>query len=335
VSARPVAAIVGIAGTELTAEEAAMLAAHPPVGLILFGRNVRDPEQMRSLTASLRAVLPDAHILIDQEGGRVARLRPPHWLAHPAAGLIGNDFSNDPKRAIRLAWLCGALIGGECAALGIDVVAAPVLDLLVPGASNVVGDRSFGSDPWAVGRLGRSFANGLMAAGVVPIGKHTPGHGRGSVDSHYALPELDDVSPDDLVPFAMNAHLPWLMTAHIVYRAVDAARPGTLSETVIRDVIRGRIGFGGVLVSDDLSMQAVSGTPAELAVRAVEAGCDLALYGSGDFDRTRALSEICPTVSEMTAWRLTAGRCVTQRRVRLDLKALAAERDELLARLVR
>src|ERR1700744_3670117 len=129
--ATPVAAIVGIAGTELRPEEAAMLAAAPPAGVILFGRNVRDPEQMRALTASLRAVLPGAHILIDQEGGRVARLRPPHWLAHPATGIVGNGFSDDPRRAIRLAWLCGALIGGECQAVGVDAVAAPVLDLLV------------------------------------------------------------------------------------------------------------------------------------------------------------------------------------------------------------
>jgi beta-N-acetylhexosaminidase len=329
--AGPVAAIVGIAGTELLAEEASMLAAAPPVGVILFGRNVRDPEQVRTLTASLRAVLPGAHIMIDQEGGRVARLRPPHWLAHPAAGVVGNGFSGDPGRSIRLAWLCGMLIGGECQALGVDVVAAPVLDLLVPGASTVVGDRSFGADPYTVGRLGRSFASGLMAAGVVPIGKHAPGHGRGRVDSHFALPELDDVREDDLVPFVMNADLPWLMTAHIVYRVVDAGQPGTLSESVIRDVIRGRIGFGGVLVSDDLSMKAVAGTPAELAVRAVGAGCDLALYGSGDFERTQALLGVCPTVSDVTARRLTVGRAVAARRVRLDLAALAAERDALLA----
>jgi beta-N-acetylhexosaminidase len=332
-SAKPVAAIVGIAGTELLAEEAAMLAATPPVGVILFGRNVRDPEQVRALTMSLRTVLPEAHIMIDQEGGRVARLRPPHWLAHPAAGVVGNGFSGDPRKAIRLAWLSGALIGGECSALGIDVVAAPVLDLLVPGVSDVVGDRSFGSDPWAVGRLGRSFASGLMAAGVVPIGKHAPGHGRGRVDSHFALPELDDVNEDDLVPFVMNADLPWLMTAHIVYRAVDADRPGTLSDAVIRAVIRGRIGFGGVLVSDDLSMQAVAGTPADLSVRAVGAGCDLALYGSGDFDLTQALLGVCPTVADETGRRLDVGRSsVARRRLQLDWVALAADRDALLAR---
>jgi beta-N-acetylhexosaminidase len=241
-------------------------------------------------------------------------------------------FANDPAKAIRLAWLCGALIGYECADVGIDVVAAPVLDLLVTGASDVVGDRSFGSDPIAVGRLARAFAEGLMAAGVTPIGKHAPGHGRARVDSHFALPTLADVVADDLVPFGMNATLPWLMTAHVVYTAVDAENPATLSVAAIAGVIRERIGFGGVLVSDDLAMQAVSGTPAELAARAVAAGCDLALYCRGDLAATEALLTACPPLTAAAEGRLAASRgAVAARRLRLDAGALAKERARLVS----
>jgi beta-N-acetylhexosaminidase len=328
----PHAAIVGLEGPVLLPREVALMTSHPPAGIILFGRNVQSRPQLRQLVVSLRQILPpETIIMVDQEGGRVARLRPPEWDVHPAAGIIGNLFDIDPGRSIRLAWLCGALIGHDCVEAGIDVVAAPVLDRFVPGADAVIGDRAFHSDPVVTARLARSFAAGLMAAGATPIGKHAPGHGRALVDSHMALPRLDDLQAGDLQPFVLNAALPWLMTAHIVYASVDPANPATLSETVIRDVIRGTIGFQGVLVTDDLSMKAVAEQPKDSARRALAAGCDLALYGAGDFAATEALLQNCPPLTDQALARLQAGRSsVASQRISIHRNDLATERQTIL-----
>ena len=246
------AAIVGIAGIALDYAEAALFRAHPPAGVILFARNIENPGQLGALTASLRAVLPpQAVLMIDQEGGRVARMRPPHWRAHPPAAAL------DAAGAMRAAWLTGALIGSDCAAAGFDVVAAPVLDLLVPDAGAGIGDRAYSENPAAVAGLGRAMAVGLLAAGMQPVGKHAPGHGRARVDSHHAMPVVD-AAEADLLPFQRNADLPWLMTAHIRYPAWDAEQPATLSARIIAEQIRGAIGFSGVLVSDDLAMHALA-----------------------------------------------------------------------------
>lgn len=324
------AAIVGIAGTELAPAEAALFRAHPPAGVILFRRNVADPPQLRALTAALRQALPpDAVLMADQEGGRVARLRPPHWMAHPPAGAIGARFAASPAEGLRAAWLTGALIGLDCAAAGFDTVAAPVLDLRLPGASEVVGDRAFAAEPGTVARLARAMAAGLLAAGVQPVGKHAPGHGRARVDSHVALPvvEANDLEAD-LLPFAANADLPWMMTAHIVYRAWDPARPATLSPLVIADAIRGRAGFQGVLVSDDLAMEALSGSPAARATGALAAGCDVALYCPGDAAGTAAVLAAVPALTAAARARLAAARALaTRRRLALDPAGLRAERD--------
>jgi beta-N-acetylhexosaminidase len=323
------AAIVGIAGPALSPDEAALFEACPPTGVILFGRNIQDPAQLRALTASLRQVLPpEAELMVDQEGGRVARLRPPHWRAHPPASALGALYQSDPAAALRCAWLTGALIGLDCAEAGFSVVAAPVLDLSVPGAHDVVGDRAFASHPVSVARLGRAMANGLLAGGVVPVGKHVPGHGRAAVDSHLALPVVatDDLAAD-FRPFALNFDLPWLMTAHIVYQGLDPADPATLSATVIRDVIRGRIGFKGVLVTDDLAMKALSGTPADLAARALAAGCDIALYCSGEFAPTQDLLQRCPDLTAQASLRAGRSRVGT---LTLDAGQLYAERARLL-----
>jgi beta-N-acetylhexosaminidase len=327
------AAIVGIAGPVLLAEEAALFRACPPAGIILFARNIRDPAQLSELVTSLRGVLPaDADLMVDQEGGRVARLRPPHWRAHPPAAAIGRRFATDPSAAIRAAWLTGALIGCDCRQAGFTVAAAPVLDVAVPGAHDVVGDRAFAAHPAAVARLGRTVANGLLAAGVLPVGKHAPGHGRAQVDSHLSLPTVAETDLSaDIRPFALNADLPWMMTAHIVYAALDPHLPATLSATVIADVIRGRIGFEGVLVTDDLAMKALSGAPADLAVQALAAGCDIALYCSGDFAATEALLRSCPGLTPAAERRLRAGRhAAANRRLTLDPARLAAEREQLL-----
>ena len=234
---------------------------------------------------------------------------------------------------LRAAWLTGALIGLDCAAAGFDVVAAPVLDLAIPGAHAVIGDRALAEEPLAVARLGRAFAAGLLAAGVQPVGKHAPGHGRARVDSHFALPRVEANDLDaDLLPFALNADLPWAMSAHIVYPAWDAALPATLSPTVIETIIRGRIGFEGVLVTDDLAMKALAGVPADLARQALAAGCDVALYCSGDFAPTAELLARCPPLTAAATARLASARALAaRRRLALDGAALAAERDRLLA----
>jgi len=262
--------------------------------------------------------------MVDQEGGRVARLRPPHWRAHPPGAALGS---------LRVAWLTGALIGLDCAAAGFDVVAAPVLDLGVPGAHTVIGDRALAEDPLTVARLARAMAAGLIAAGVQPIAKHAPGHGRARVDSHLSLPIVEANHLDaDLLPFALNADLPWAMSAHIVYPAWDTTLPATLSPTVIETIIRGRIGFEGVLVTDDLAMKALTGAPADLARQALAAGCDVALYCSGEFAPTAELLARCPSLTEAATARLAAARgLAARRRLPLDAAVLAAERDRLLA----
>jgi beta-N-acetylhexosaminidase len=328
------AAIVGIAGPELSRAEAAMLAAHRPAGVILFARNVREPGQLRALTAALRRVLPaGAVLMVDQEGGRVARLRPPHWRAHPPAAALGALFAADPRAGLRAAWITGALIGQDCADAGFDVAAAPVLDLSFPGAHDVIGDRAFAADPVRVARLGRAVAAGLLAGGIQPVAKHAPGHGRARADSHLELPRVD--APDlsaDFLPFALNTDIPWAMTAHILYTALDPKRPATLSPDVIGSVIRNRIGFGGVLVTDDLAMRALSGQPGELALAALAAGCDIALFCPGEAEPTAALLAACPEITPRAATRLAAGRALARRRrLALDGPALADERDRLLA----
>ncbi len=328
------AAIVGIAGPRLMPEEAALFRAHPPAGVILFARNIQDPPQLRLLTAELRRALPlGATLMVDQEGGRVARLRPPHWQAHPPAAAIGAAFAADPRAGLRAAWLTGMLIGQDCVAAGFDTAAAPVLDLSVPGAHDVIGDRAYAASPTAIARLGRAMADGLMAGGVQPVGKHVPGHGRARVDSHLALPRVDTNDLDsDLLPFALNASLPWLMTAHIVYPVFDPIWPATLSRSVITGIIRGRIGFRGVLVTDDLAMKALQGAPIDLARQALAAGCDLALYCSGAFDETETLLREVVPVRAMTRARLQAARsAVAHRRIVRDPDRLAEERGRLLA----
>ncbi|MGE0222793.1 MAG: beta-N-acetylhexosaminidase [Acetobacteraceae bacterium] len=328
------AAIVGIAGPALTGDEAKLFRACPPAGVILFARNIIDPPQLRQLMAELRAELPpEAVLMVDQEGGRVARLRPPHWGAHPPAAALGALFARDPEGGLRTAWLTGALIGLDCRAAGFDVAAAPVLDLSVPGAHDVIGDRAFAQDPESVALLGREVADGLLASGIQPVGKHAPGHGRARVDSHLTLPcvEHADLSAD-IRPFALNAQLPWLMTAHIVYPGLDPILPATLSRSVIMGIIRGRIGFRGVLVTDDLAMKALSGAPADLAIQALAAGCDLALYCSGDFPPTEALLARCPPLEGHAADRFRAARDLAVRSARpLDAGRLRDERDRLLA----
>jgi beta-N-acetylhexosaminidase len=329
-------AIVGIAGPALSLEEAACLRRYCPTGIILFARNIEEPAQLGRLMVALRdAVGAGAEIMIDQEGGRVARLRPPHWRGFPPANRIGalhaQDHAQDHAQGQRLAWLTGALIGLQCATAGFSLVAAPVLDVASPDGHDVIGDRAFSSDPGHVAVLGRALADGLLAAGVAPVGKHAPGHGRARADSHVALPVLDDIADSDLVPFMHNNDLPWMMTAHIRYSARDMQHPATHSHAIISQVIRGRLGFDGVLVTDDLAMQALSGAAGARAARALEAGCDIALHCSGLLEETIDVLDTVPDMTEATARRLAASTAsVAASRRDLDEPALAAEYAGLL-----
>lgn len=329
------AAIVSLAGPELLPGEAALLEAHPPAGIILFTRNIAGALPLARLVGDLREVLPQgALLLVDQEGGRVARLRPPDWLEHPPARIIGEAFAADPARGARLAWLTGGLIGLDCAEAGFDVVCAPVLDVWEQDATAAIGDRSYGNDPTRVATLGQAFADGVLGAGLQPVGKHVPGHGRAPVDSHVGLPRVGaevDLAPE-LSVFAASVGLPWMMTAHVVYESLDPDRPATLSPIVIEGVVRGAIGFDGVLVSDDLAMGALAGPPGELARMALAAGCDIAMHCSGREDDAAAVLGAVPDLSHAALARMARGRALADRsRLQLDRRALIADREGLLA----
>jgi beta-N-acetylhexosaminidase len=279
--------IIGIAGTSLTLEESALLRAHRPAGVILFSRNIKDNSQLTDLITSIRAELPPGGVLmVDQEGGRVARLRGPHWPELPPASSL---------KTAEAAFAHGQALGQIAKQAGFDVVAAPVL--AYPGASTVIGDRAIAAEPEVVTVLGQKLAEGIIAQGIIPVMKHLPGHGRAMVDSHLSLPRIDAQPAElerDFYPFLMNNTLPWAMTAHILYSALDPELPATLSPNIISRVIRGFIGFKGILVSDDLAMQALQGSPAERARAALAAGCDIALYCPGDMAGNTAVLEAVP-----------------------------------------
>jgi beta-N-acetylhexosaminidase len=326
-------AIIGLSGPTLTSAEEDLLCTMPPVGIILFARNIATPAQLRSLTARIRALLGEGAVLmVDQEGGRVARLRPPYWHGHPPAAALGALYQRDPVSGQRAAWLTGALIGHDCAAAGFNVACAPVLDLSIPGAHDVIGDRAFAADPKTVAALGRALAAGILAAGVQPVAKHIPGHGRAQADSHLELPVVSGELADEWQPFRDNADLPWAMTAHILYTHWDSQRAATVSPIVIEQIIRGAIGFQGVLVSDDLSMRALRGSPGQLAVAALQAGCDVVLHCTGVLEDSHAVLEACPPIGEECLARLATGRAQAQRAyASLDPAPLLVERDRLLA----
>ncbi len=274
--------ICGVAGTVLTAAERAFLVAEQPYGVILFARNIESPAQVRALVTEIRSLLTHAfaEILIDQEGGRVARLRPPHWRAYPPALALA--ARGDAARAV---YVNARLIAEELRGLGISTDCAPLADVLAPECHAIIGDRAFGSDARVVAELGRAQAEGLLDGGVLPVLKHIPGHGRATLDSHEALPivtaPLAELAASDFVPFKALADLPLAMTAHILYTALDAERVATLSPTVIR-FIREEIGFDGLLMSDDLSMKALGGSYASRAEMTLAAGCDLVLHCNGN-----------------------------------------------------
>lgn len=287
-NAAPAAAIFGCAGLELTPDEDRFFHDTDPLGFILFARNCESREQIRDLTAALRASVgrDDAPILIDQEGGRVRRLKPPTWRAAPAAARFGALAAADPAAAAEAAYLNARLIAAELRDVGVNVDCLPCLDVPAPGGHDIIGDRAFGQDPDLVAALGRAVADGLLAGGVLPVAKHLPGHGRARADSHIELPVVDASSAEldrtDFAPFRALADLPMGMTAHVVYADIDADAPATISPTVVRDVIRGAIGFDGLLMTDDLGMQALAGSYAARATAGLAAGCDVVLHCGGD-----------------------------------------------------
>lgn len=289
-------------GARLSREEKSFFTGAQPWGFILFARNCGSPQQIKSLIAELHDVtgrdrLP---ILIDQEGGRVARLKPPHWPEYPPAGVFAALGEKNIETAARAVWLNARLIAHDLAALGITVDCAPVADLPVSGAHDIIGDRAFGHEPQQVIRLARAQAGGLLAGGVAPVLKHIPGHGRASADSHEELPVVDaplaELRVTDFVPFAALADLPMAMTAHVLYPAVDAKRMATLSPAVI-SLIREEIGFKGLLMSDDLSMKAMQGGYAERARAALDAGCDVALHCNGDMKEMAGVADGARTLA--------------------------------------
>ncbi|RRN65597.1 beta-N-acetylhexosaminidase [Caulobacter sp. 602-1] len=289
------AAILGCAGTTLTAEEVAFFRDVKPWGFILFKRNIADPEQVRALTAALRATVgrDDAPILIDQEGGRVARLQPPHWRIYPPGRAYGELVANDPLTAREITRLGSRLIAHDLRAIGINVDCVPVLDVPDPQGHEIIGDRAYGDTPEQVATLGRAAAEGLLAGGVLPIIKHIPGHGRALSDSHLELPvvkaKLLELEIRDFAPFRVLSDMPMAMTAHVVYTAIDRNRPATTSKKVIRKIIRESIGFDGLLMSDDLSMKALSGDFKQRAKDSLSAGCDVVLHCNGDMVEMKAV----------------------------------------------
>lgn len=303
--------VFGCVGPVLSAAEGDFFGAMQPVGFILFARNCKTPRQTRALIKTLRDCIqhPDPPILIDQEGGRVARLGPPHWRGPPAAGLFADLAKDDRAAACRAARMNARLIAADLNDLGITVNCAPVLDVPVPGAHDIIGDRAFGSDPKIVSALGEAVCAGFADSGVQPVLKHIPGHGRARCDSHHALPVVEaserSLRATDFVPFARLGTAPWAMTAHVVYRALDS-RPATLSPRVISDVVRGEIGFDGVLISDDISMRALSGAVGDRAAAALAAGCDLVLHCNGDSSEMAAVAAATGSLGDGCRRRLEA-----------------------------
>ncbi|MBX6323557.1 MAG: beta-N-acetylhexosaminidase [Rhodospirillaceae bacterium] len=281
------AAIFGLAGPTLGDGERRFFRSAAPAGFVLFARNCRTPDQVRALTAELREAVgrSELPILIDQEGGRVARLKPPHWRSGPPAAAFGALADRDPAAAVEAVRLNARLIGLELAGLGITVDCLPVLDLRRPETHTAIGDRAFHADPRIVTALGRAACEGLLASGVLPVIKHMPGHGRATVDSHHELPRisapLETLRAADFVPFRALRAMPLGMTGHLLFEAIDGNRPASQSALVIGDIIRRDIGFDGLLISDDLGMRALAGSAGERAAACLAAGCDVALHCSG------------------------------------------------------
>ena len=331
--------ITGVAGTNLSAEERSFIATERPWGFILFKRNVADPAQVTALTNQLRDAVgePNAPVLIDQEGGRVQRLSPPHWPLYPPGAVFGSLYDIDAALGLRAALLSARLIGDDLARLSVTVDCLPLADVPVSGADAVIGNRAYGTEPAKVSAIARAVTDGLVQGGILPVLKHIPGHGRATADTHFRLPVVDtsqaELEKTDFAAFRPLVDLPMAMTAHVVFSAYDPAHPATTSATMIETVIRGLIGFQGLLMSDDVSMNALAGSIAERTRAIFAAGCDLVLHCNGKLDEMREVASETPELSGKALIR--AERALASRKppVPFDRAAARAELDALIDRL--
>lgn len=329
--------ITGASGLSLTTEEREFLREQRPWGFILFKRNVDNPLQVARLVQEFREAVEDsdAPVLIDQEGGRVQRLGPPHWPVYPAGATFGVLYDRDRDMGLKAARLSAQLIATDLADLGITVDCLPLADVPVPGADAVIGDRAYGADPHKVATIARAVTEGLEQGGVLPVLKHIPGHGRATADTHHRLPIVetlkDDLEAFDFAAFRPLADLPMAMTAHVVFSAIDATQPATTSATIIEQVIRGTIGFQGLLMSDDVSMNALAGSIAQRTRAIVAAGCDIVLHCNGNLDEMRQVASEAPELSGLALDR--ARRALAKRKPPqpFDREAARAELDALTA----
>jgi beta-N-acetylhexosaminidase len=334
----PRAFITGVTGLTLTAEERAFMRAERPWGFIIFKRNIDSLAQVSALLAELRESIdePDAPVLIDQEGGRVQRFGPPQWPAYPPGALFGTLYDVDSKLGLRAAWLSARLIAADLIDFGVTVNCLPLADVPIAGADAVIGNRAYGTEPGKVAAIARAVTEGLEQGGVLPVLKHIPGHGRATADTHFRLPVVDtpraELERTDFAAFQPLADLPMAMTAHVVFSALDPAQPATTSATMIEQVIRGVIGFQGLLMSDDVSMNALAGSIAERTQAIVSAGCDMILHCNGNLDEMREVARATPELSGKALER--AKRALASRKAPqpLDRVAARAELDELINR---
>jgi beta-N-acetylhexosaminidase len=322
--------ISGIAGLALTAEEKFFVQNEKPWGFILFKRNVKSPEQAKALVEQLRATVGfHAPVLIDQEGGRVQRLGPPDWPAYPPGAVYDRLYRRQPSDGLAAARLGARLIAHDLHALGIDVDCLPLADVPTREGDPVIGDRAYGDTPDQVAAVAGAVAEGLLAGGVLPVLKHIPGHGRATADSHHKLPVVD-TPPDELdridfAAFRPLAKLPMAMTAHVVFSALDPIAPATTSATMVRDVIRGSIGFQGLLMSDDVSMNALSGSISERSRASLAAGCDVVLHCNGKFDEMRAVAEAAPELAGLSKQRADAALAMRTKPEAFDVERARAQ----------
>jgi beta-N-acetylhexosaminidase len=330
--------IAGVSGLTLTAEERDFMRAEQPWGFIIFKRNIDSHSQVVALLAELRESIGDldAPVLIDQEGGRVQRFGPPQWPAYPPGAVFGTLYDIDRKLGLRAAQLSARLIAADLIDLGVTVDCLPLADVPIAGADAVIGNRAYGTEPGKVAAIARAVTEGLEQGGVLPVLKHIPGHGRATADTHFRLPVVDtpraELERTDFAAFQPLADLPMAMTAHVVFSALDPAQPATTSATIIEQVIRGSIGFQGLLMSDDVSMNALAGSIAERTRAIVSAGCDMILHCNGDLDEMREVARETPELSGEALVR--AKRALASRRAPqpLDRMAARAELDELIGR---
>ncbi len=333
---RPAAIVFGCAGETLTADESAFFAEIRPAGFILFQYNVATPDQLRALVDSMRGCVDgyDPMVLIDQEGGRVARLGPPHWKKRPPAKVFADLAARDMDAGCEAARINARLMAADLMAAGIDVDCAPVVDVPVPGAHDVIGDRAHGDTPQMVAALGRAVCEGLLAGGVLPMIKHIPGHGRARADSHVELPSVEtsreELRRTDFHPFAALNDMPCAMSAHVLFTDIDAKTPATASTAVVEGVIRGDIGFDGLLFSDDLGMEALSGTLPERARAVLAGGCDIALECWGDLEKMRAVAPGIGPLSDAAFARYERARAAAGKPDDVDIAALEARLAQLI-----